>query len=359
MVQYAPTIEDIMDDIMFHLNGKTIVSHNLDYILSFLTFEFDRILKLKKNFKGVCTLQLSQLVEPNLPARNLDCLCDYFDLVNYNSHTAFGDCKVTYELFGVLKNPAIKLIGESEFERNYISPLDLGKSAHPGEMCFKRSDAGKLNFPDSNKLRNLISRLPSNPSYELPVQQYLNILDTILADRILTRAEAEGLFDFAQEFNISKSQAVEIHHEYLRKLTRVYLLDNIITDIEDKDLDKVRQLLLISKEILDKIKDFEKAKIAKEQTDQLFFHREVIGKSVCFEGELKSRLDGIAVSKSLAQQLAMERGMIIKARVGDHLDYLVVADPNVQNENIDLARKKGITVLAEAVFWNMLGISVE
>lgn len=360
MVKNAPYIEDIMEDIIYHLNNKTIVGHNIEFDLRFINHEISKYLKKDIVIRGLCTLLLSRHLVPDLPARRLDAICEYYDIQEPEAHSAIGDCESTLELFNIFKSALIENVGFEEFIQNFTYPVHFNNNIRPKNISFKRKDAFESIKLEANRLFNLIKRLPSNPTDSLPIQKYLNLLDEILADRIITEAETEILMDFIDEFSISQNQVIDIHNEYLRKLTRVYLLDNYLSDSEYSDLLKVSNLLCIRQDKLDKTIDFEKAKIAKQQVAiEITEQPNYIGKSICFTGQLISKLEGNLIDRSLAQQLAMERGLIIKSGVSNKLDFLITADPNSLSSKAMKAKELGIKVIAEPVFWNMIGVAIE
>ncbi|MCF8362445.1 MAG: hypothetical protein K9G70_07460 [Prolixibacteraceae bacterium] len=360
MVKNAPYIEDVMDDIIFHLNNKTIVGHNLEFDLRFINHELSTYLKKNLAISGFCTMQLSKHLIPDLPARRLETFCDYYDIAEPSAHTALGDCETTVELFNIFKTSIIEELGMDEFVKHFTNPIMITEKASPNNICFKRKDAKQVKEYEANRLYNMIKRLPSNPTDSLPIQKYLNLLDDILADRLITESELEMLKDFIYEFDLSQNQVIDIHNEQLRKLARVYLLDNILTQSEEKDLIKVADLLCVERETLYKIIEFEKAKIAKQQTpENKNTNTDFSGKSVCFTGQLSSKIDGELIERSLAQKLAMERGLIIKSGVSKKLDYLITADPNSLSGKAKKARDYNVKIIAEPVFWNMIGIAVE
>ena len=83
------------------------------------------------------------------------------------------------------------------------------------------------------------------------------------------------------------------------------------------------------------------------------------GRSVCFTGTLQSSICGERVTKSMAEESAEAAGMVVHKTVTKSLDYLVVADPETMSGKAKKARKLGVRILAEPVFWQRLGISVE
>lgn len=360
MVKNAPFIEDVLEDILYRLNNKTIVGHNIEFDLRFLNHEISKFLKKDIVVGGLCTLQLSRYLFPDLPTRRLEALCEYFDIQVSTAHSAIGDCESTLELFNIFKTTLIENIGYEEFIQNYTRPMNLNLNIRPKNICYRRKDAYESKRLEESRLLNLIKRLPGNPTDSLPIQQYLNLIDEIIEDRIITDSETGILMDFLIDYGISKEQVIEVHDEYLRKLSRVYLLDNYLSDFEFQDLLKVSNLLCISKNRLNEIIEFEKAKIEKQkvavETNEM---SDFIGKSICFTGQFTSRLEGKLIERSYAQQLAMERGLIIKNGVSTKLDYLITADPNSLSGKARKAKELGIKVIAEPVFWNMIGISVE
>jgi len=360
MVKNAPYIEDIIDDIIYHLNNKTIVGHNIDFDLRFINFELEKHFNKLTTLKGLCTMKLSKVIVPELPVRKLESFCEYYDIENSTAHSAYCDCESTAKLFHIFKTILLDSMDKEEFNNRYLNPVLFNYQTKPYNVSFKRDDSAELIKSKANRISKMISRLHTNPADSLPVQNYLNLLDDILSDRVITETETDALFDFIQDSKISQNQAVEIHNAYIRKLVRVYLLDGILSQSELADLQKVCELLCINNDTLDKIIKYESAKIEKENNNELSFDNSVVaGKSVCFTGQLLSKLDGNLIDRTQAQQFAMERGLVIKSGVSNKLDYLVTADPNSLSGKARKAKDLGVRIIAEPVFWNMIGLAVE
>ena len=75
---------------------------------------------------------------------------------------------------------------------------------------------------------------------------------------------------------------------------------------------------------------------------------------MCFTGDLLGRLRGERVTRELAEKLAAEAGLEIRATVTKRLDLLVVADPDTQSIKARKAREYGVRIMAERVFWAAL-----
>jgi len=83
------------------------------------------------------------------------------------------------------------------------------------------------------------------------------------------------------------------------------------------------------------------------------------GKTVCFTGKMLSQFKGERVTRELAEKLAAEAGLAVQATVTKRLDLLVVADPDTQSGKAKKARQYGVRIMAEAAFWNALGLPIE
>jgi len=86
---------------------------------------------------------------------------------------------------------------------------------------------------------------------------------------------------------------------------------------------------------------------------------DVKGKSVCFTGEMQCKICGERASRSFAEKKAHEKGMILKKGVSKKLDMLVTADPESMSGKAKKARQLGVRVIAEPVFWRMIGMEIE
>lgn len=364
MVINAPCIEDVIPDILCRLNGKVILGHNLNFDLRFINYELNKYYRNNIILSGICTLQLSRDVVCDLPSRKLSTICDFFDIHNDLEHSAYGDCLCTAKLFNKLKDQYISTFSLQQFVERYYTPTIIDMNFNPSNLLFRRSDAQLNMRQNKEKISLMINRLPIDASDSVDIQMYLNVIDDILLDRVITDDEYAKLVLFAEEMNISKDQVIEIHTEYIRKLIRIYLLDGSISDSEMKDLELVCDLLCVEREKLLKIIQYESAKISQyslkhiDNVDSDEF-KSYVGKSVCFTGELNGSINGNKIDRNMAHTLSMERGLIIKSGVSKNLDYLVTADPHSISGKAIKAKEIGVKIIAEQVFWNIIGVKVD
>jgi len=188
------------------------------------------------------------------------------------------------------------------------------------------------------------------------------MLDRALEDRRVDEGEFDQLLAVAHELGMSKERAIEVHQDYLRSLVLVALDDDVITDTERADLENVRHLLGLTdsqvKCIMDEAREIHSQGVQARMGEDPNYNG-LSGRSVCFTGTLQSSICGERVTKSMAEESAEAAGMVVHKTVTKSLDYLVVADPETMSGKAKKARKLGVRILAEPVFWQRLGISVE
>ncbi len=89
----APTFSDVAEEIYQLLDGTVFVAHDIRFDLPFLRWEFARRGLGRPATTGLCTLQLSRDVWPDLTSRNLADLSRHFGISHDNPHRAADDAK--------------------------------------------------------------------------------------------------------------------------------------------------------------------------------------------------------------------------------------------------------------------------
>ena len=188
------------------------MGHNVSFDLRFLNFELSKQTKMQVESQSICTLSMSRNVLPELPIRRLDAFCDLFDITLNSAHLAIADCETNLQLYFELKQVSLEL-GIDEFDPRSFSPFLVDRQLLPKGISVIRSQANELGHLERTRLADFIHRLPSNPADHVPVQLYLNLLDDVLADRVINEAEARQIMDLITEFGISKKQVFSIHKD--------------------------------------------------------------------------------------------------------------------------------------------------
>jgi DNA polymerase-3 subunit epsilon len=218
-----------------------------------------------------------------------------------------------------------------------------------------RGSAAKRREAAESFIAKVISRLPTSKQASPKECEYLGLLDRILEDRRVTPEEANDLFELAGDYGIGREQAIDLHRRYLSDLVATALADGVITESEERDIEEVRRALSLTHDDYKKCL-LQKPTVTVQSAPQAHTFQ---GKTVCFTGELGACYQGEPISRAMAERLATESGMDVRKGVTKNLDFLVVADPDSMSSKAKKARAYGVRVIAEAVFWKMIGVHTD
>lgn len=91
----APTFSDVAEELLDLLDGCVFVAHDIRFDLPFLRWEFARRGLARPAVTGLCTLQLSRDLWPDLESRSLPDLARRFGVAHANPHRAAADAGAT------------------------------------------------------------------------------------------------------------------------------------------------------------------------------------------------------------------------------------------------------------------------
>ncbi len=97
MVRDAPRFADIMDDVLYRLDGRVFVAHNSAFDYGFLKAEFLRH-GLTFQARSLCTVKLSRALYPKERRHGLDALIERFGLPCGSRHRALDDARAVWHL---------------------------------------------------------------------------------------------------------------------------------------------------------------------------------------------------------------------------------------------------------------------
>lgn len=241
-VQHAPEFKDIAGDISLRAKDAIIVGHNVVYDINFLRAEMRRIGCDLHEPAQICTLELSREVYPQSATRRLSNICADLNLPLPYSHAAIDDARATAKLLKHLLDEMS--IADRKRLIDKQPPLWQWPDITPSGKSVLRTPTAKKSKP--SYIAALVDKLPSVTDITTQVAKYLELLDRVLRDRIITPAEAKALADLARELGIVREQAQTAHERYLKDLIMVALADGALTTAERKDLERVRLELGIS-----------------------------------------------------------------------------------------------------------------
>ncbi|MCB1182108.1 hypothetical protein KDM41_01660 [bacterium] len=91
----APTFSDVAEEVHALLDGNVFVAHDIRFDLPFLRWEFARRGLVRPAVTGLCTLELSRTLWPELTSRSLPDLARRFEVAHDNPHRAADDAAAT------------------------------------------------------------------------------------------------------------------------------------------------------------------------------------------------------------------------------------------------------------------------
>ena len=358
-VAHAPRFEDVAGDVYDLLTDSILVAHNARFDIGFLNAEFVRLGVALPPIPSVCTLSLASSSFLRATSRSLSSCCEACGINHSGAHTAIGDARAVALLFARLiasmRNPSFCELG-CDGERWPTGALPtLGRSGR----VVTREDASVVAADERAYLTRLVNRLPvttpSMGSQPDGLVEYLHLLDQCLTDRLLAADEAEGLLKLATKWGMTKDEVHTAHQAYLTDLAQAALADGVVSEAERKDLLSVADWLGLLPEAVDSAL----SSASTGSVVDLAERRSLEGKRVCFTGELCCTMAGEPITREHAEQLAQQSGLVVLPNVTRRLDMLVVADPRTQSTKGRKAREYGIEIVAETVFWQMIGAPVD
>jgi DNA polymerase-3 subunit epsilon len=354
-VENAPRFADIAGDVLDLLGGEILVTHNRRFDVAFLAAEFRRVGYAFKP-DALCTLELAE--ELGLPSRLRDC-CERLGVPCELGHAASVDARAVACVLPQLLEEA----SEAGL------PLRFAPCGHPHTALARSGQrlprAEPFRTDTQTFVSSLIGALPATPTGGVhhpthAASAYADLLDRVLADRVITTEERESLAEFAKEWGLRPDQLADIHHSYVTALVAVALSDGMFTRPEQDDVGRVARLLDVDHDDLDSILAGANA-IAQHglaRTRASGFGSQFAGKTVYFASRIGCSIHGRSIGDNEAPLLAAAAGLITAQRLSPAVD-IVVTDPERPDEEVEEARRYGIEVIAERVFWATIGVGID
>lgn len=223
MVKDAPTIEEIMPQLLPLLEGAVFVAHNVFFDLSFLQFSLADCGYLPFSGPLIDTVELSRLLLPNQAGYKLSELSSELDVEHESPHQADSDALATAQIFLTLLDklnrlPLLVIQRLAELTKSFSS--DISGLIHKLEQ--QRIMEGKIDGDalDLEMYRQLALRVRAgaekqdyettiHPSFAKFIDQLHQQLPQEMPDFELRPAQREMMMQIYESFSESKHLVVE------------------------------------------------------------------------------------------------------------------------------------------------------
>lgn len=353
-VLHAPQFAEIAAQVLEVLSGTVaIAAHNVLFDRQFLESEFSRLGYQIPDCFSICTMQLAG------GGSLADCCRENGFSLN-EAHHALGDARAAARLLTCLLSDLPRTV-QKLYE---LRPIQWPTVPTSGKQPVTRDESRRRQTEPPTFIQHLLAR---RHDYALPdatdgaVVAYGALLDRALEDRHVDDSEADALVETAARWGLSGDQIEHAHRDYLNQLIVAAVADGSVTDAERRDLKVVARLLGQTKRDLDEILSEVAAKLSETHygpSRAPTVVTSLLGKRVCFTGELQCQHAGQLISRELAEELATKAGLVVVESVTKKCDLLVLADPHSQSGKAKKARQYGIRIMHEAVFWKAIGVRV-
>lgn len=232
----APTLRDVVGDVLARLDGAVVVAHNASFEEGFLEAELRRLSLKVPTLPALCTLSLArQLLDA--PNHRLQTCCSVSGVELADAHTALGDVRATAALVTCLLERGPEMRWRTDLPRLPAVPV----TARP------RTRASQLRRGEAGWMASLLSKLPVSTSDADAgmAEAYLSAAEVALEDGKLTGDEARMLARLAGEAGLGAIQVGELNRRLLDGLRDAALEDDVLTTTELTQLNKASALLAV------------------------------------------------------------------------------------------------------------------
>ncbi|MFB4273465.1 exonuclease domain-containing protein [Nonomuraea sp. GTA35] len=338
-VRHAPAFKDIVGTLADLLWGRALVAHNLRFDLGFLRSEFDRAGSPIPDLGaiGICTMTEAVRFLPAAP-RTLAGCCAVADISLDGHHDALIDARATASLLRHYLELAHPNSPWSHLLHN-ATALSWPAVRRTGTAPVRRGVSVER---DTHFLARILDRLP-RASDTVRADPYFALLDQVLLDHHISATEADALIALAAHLDLSRADAIRLHHEYLNALAQAAKADGIVTPAERHELDLVAALLDLPPVSVD-------SALASGHASQ---HPSASGGFRLRPGDLVVFTGAMEGERETWEERARQAGYIPHANITKRVRLLIAADPDSMSGKARKARAYGIPIVTPDAFTRM------
>ena len=320
MVEAAPTFAEIAAALARRMHGSTLVAHNLSFDSRMLSQEFGRIDTTFVAGSGYCTLRAT--------SEKLGVACRRHEIAATEQHQALADARATAVLL-----TRVYEAEEADGSDQGLAPCHIGYIDGSGTpRTQRRTGMGTV----SNEMVRTVSKA-HYPYSDEAMLAYLDMLDWVLDDHVITADERRELTELAQDLGVSPAQARLAHQRYFDAVVAAALRDHVVTPDEHE----LMQLIAVALELPEvPIPDI---------TELPSVSGIDVGARVCFTGT--AVVDGRHFERDDLEHLATRAGLQPVGSVTKKgCDLLVAADASSLSGKAKKARQYQIPIMEVSDF---------
>lgn len=315
MVEAAPVFDEVAGALALRLHGAVLVAHNLSFDVRMLRQEYERLDTGIEEGQGHCTLRLT--------SENLEAACARFGISLEGHHRALADARATAQLLlQFLEELPGGIPATVPSEDLLLNPRTLRRDAtdRSSQSEMARIVAG--------------ARYPTSDGALL---EYLNVLDWVLDDLVITQTERKHMAAVASDLGIDPRQLDRAHVTYLQSIISAAQRDGVITEAEQSMIGAIATALGVDTvEIPEVTERSESGPLSP-------------GMRVCFTGE--AIVDGQKIDRTDLETQATQVGLQpVSSVTKKGCDLVVAADPSSMSGKAKKAREYDKPVMSIADF---------
>ena len=242
-VQGAPVFGDVAGDLLARMDGAVCVAHNARFDSAFLAAELGRV-GVDAPQQWACTLELVVRLEFGL-FRSLRACCATLGVPHAGAHSALGDARSAAHLLSFL----LALAYERDIELSIPDPFQAGSvPAESGRVLHRPVQVERPKLRRGSAAPHAAPALPVADAGA--VLAYMELLDDVLEDRVITPEEVQSLVTLAAEWALSPKDLAALHRHFVRELAVAALADGVLERHEVEDLRAVADLLSVDRDVV-------------------------------------------------------------------------------------------------------------
>ena len=191
MVEAAPVFDEVAGALALRLHGAVLVAHNLSFDVRMLRQEYERLDTGIEEGQGHCTLRLT--------SENLEAACARFGISLEGHHRALADARATAQLLlQFLEELPGGIPATVPSEDLLLNPRTLRRDA--------------TDRSSQSEMARIVAAV-RYPTSDGALLEYLNVLDWVLDDLVITQTERKHMVAVASDLGIDPRQLDVVYRE--------------------------------------------------------------------------------------------------------------------------------------------------